>query len=433
MSSSVSTRLGVSSSVSQRMSSSVSKRMSSSSVRPPSSSPSPVLLSSHSSSEANTLVLSLTHFVSTAIATSTAAASTVVSTLSSSASSTGPATLGSSSPNSGSGTSLSEGSSPNSGSGGTSLTGDSSPNSGTGTSGAFMHNAGGIIGVAIGGVVLLVVGGALLHLLVAHLRRKRRCSTPPDSIPWTDGPRSSHYILRRTSTPLPTDMPTPQSSVFSPSFAPLLGRTRRGSSSTCSTDSHPASVASRTVAAATPPLTSPSPARPPRPRSLPFTLPPSPLSPPPPIPTLARPSSLLNSRLHSDSPPSPGPPWLTPSAGNSPINSASNLLKPALHEVHADADSIPYVGPPPGLLHPSLAALQTQQPFADYDYSRPIPNAGGGSKIDWRFDSRRMSLFKTISECSTLVSDGIVKNGNQVDISGTFISVPAILTDDGHE
>ncbi|KAJ7743924.1 hypothetical protein DFH07DRAFT_943126 [Mycena maculata] len=230
---------------------------------------------------------------------------------------------------------------------------------------SFSHNVGGIVGVAIGGVVAVILGVALVFFACRRYKRRRgpqagaavelatspRSPTeapptdaehhpPPDAV--SPDESSYHYTLRR-----PTMPPTPPSSS---SVAGLLGRIRGG-------------------------RTSQSSARPVRPRIAPGEFQGAAASPTSPPGTPNPPSSLLNPRLNLAS--SPPPEWVgwVPNTGQLP--SPASLLNPA---PTTDPGT-----PRAGLLRPSLAVLQSQssRTLDDHqDYSRPI-----GGRVDARMES----------------------------------------------
>ncbi|KAJ7506087.1 hypothetical protein B0H11DRAFT_1974758, partial [Mycena galericulata] len=250
---------------------------------------------------------------------------------------------------------------------------------------SFAHNVGGIVGVAIGGVVALILAVTIIFFASRRFKKRHRrgprssaeaeggaelaaIAGPATATPGEPthaaspgsptGSRSSyHYTLRR-----PTMPPTPPSSG---SMAGLLGRFRggrgsrvraapgefQGAAANANANSAAAAAAAAPVAGAGARAGS---ARTP-------TSPPG--SPQPP-------GSLLNPRIQvAGSAPSLAPEWV----GWSP--------PPGLPTPDSGAGPEPAPGTPTGLLRPSLAVLQFQssRTLDDHeDYSRPIGGGGGG-------------------------------------------------------
>ncbi|KAJ6481494.1 hypothetical protein C8R47DRAFT_1134610 [Mycena vitilis] len=243
----------------------------------------------------------------------------------------------------------------------------SSPALGTGESGGtpFSRNVGGIVGVAVGGVVALIVGAALIFFTCKGFKRDRspEAEVELDAAPTQDQPaatelpsaepRSSYHYTRAARPPMTTPPPS------NTSLSAFIGRLRGGRASTSS--SMPGALESTT------PLSLPMPAftwgaQSQRPPGTPPTG--SPSFPPPRPPT---PGSLLNPRVHvPSSPPSPAPEWVGWRTEPPPPPSAL-----------APAQTLPDDPPrsPTGLLRPSLAVMQfeSSRTLDDHqDYSRPI-------------------------------------------------------------
>ncbi|KAJ6562203.1 hypothetical protein B0H19DRAFT_1143833 [Mycena capillaripes] len=272
-----------------------------------------------------------------------------------------------------------------------------------GTSGGggtpFSHNVGGIVGVAIGGVIALILGAAIIFFTCKRMKRQQRPGSgsamelpatraPTDAQSTEPAPApapaasptdtaSYHYARAR---PRPQMPPSPPSSS---SIAGLIGRLRGGRTSTSS------SVPKALESTGTTPLAPPSPAffaphprRAASPQRTPGTPPPgsprfsvAPLSPPSP-----RPGSLLNPRVVLPSAPSSSAPewvgWRPAAAAEQPAPA------PALALPTPPEDP---PGSPVGLLRPSLAVLQfeSSRTIHDHeDYSRPIGGRVSAARME---------------------------------------------------
>ncbi|KAJ7722399.1 hypothetical protein B0H16DRAFT_1600578 [Mycena metata] len=246
----------------------------------------------------------------------------------------------------------------------------------------FSHNAGGIVGVALGGFIALVVGGTMLFCGCRRFRRGRErqsqtqgpagagaevelaaaaaaapmaSAQAPSPTEEAARPASTyHYQLAR-----PTMPPTPATS--SSSRGGFLTRLRGGQASTATNT--PAALEDSTAFS--------------------FPRPHTPQS---------RPSSLLNPRPHltTDLPP-PTPPQ-SPRLG-SLLNPRVNLGTPPPSPWRQTQTPEPPIVPPPredtrtptGLLRPSLAVMQfeSSRTLDDHeDYTRPI-----GGRVSARIES----------------------------------------------
>ncbi|KAJ7031432.1 hypothetical protein C8F04DRAFT_1397186 [Mycena alexandri] len=272
----------------------------------------------------------------------------------------------------------------------------------------FSHNAGGIVGVALGGFIALVVGGTMLFCGCRRFRRGRErhsqahgpagagaeveliaaaATTPsaqaPEPIEEPARPTSTyHYQLARPIMP-----PTPAAS--SSSRGGFLTRLRGGHASTASNT--PAALEDSAAFSFPLPQTphSPRPSSLLNPRlNLNLTTDMPPPSPPPQSP---RPGSLLNPRINVDVPgspvvsPSPVVGWRPPPA----LPASFPLPPPTVPPPREDTRT------PTGLLRPSLAVMQFQssRTLDDHeDYTRPI-----GGRVSTRMESD-MSVTTSVEE-----------------------------------